>query len=57
VEFSGQENEKGLILLKAKHPPGWWARAAARLEWFIGWVVYSGIVFGLGVLFGWLMAA
>lgn len=52
MEFSGQENDNGIIMLKAKHPPGWWARTAARLEWFIGWVVYSGIVFGLGLLVG-----
>jgi|GEM_PF-5315633 len=55
MEFSGQENEKGTIVLKAKHPPGWWARTAARLEWFIGWLAYSGIVFALGLLVGLIM--
>jgi len=52
MEFKGEETDNGMIVLKAKHPPGFWERLAANLQWFIGWLAYTAIVFGLGVLVG-----
>lgn len=55
MEFKGEETDNGLIVLKAKHPPGFWQRLAESLQWFIGWLTYTAIVFGLGVMVGIIM--